>query len=358
MLTPIEANQVAAELADVLADQQDPKALFTIIFHNDAKPLLLEIPTSVNRVEELAQFALDFCVRNRWNANPSMLELLLLRLIDSHGKVQFQSMLDRVRAHIDPNPDVFAARWVLAQQPFFARTDLRRHVKELLEKNDRPVLRINGQAGSGRSYTTKFLEYIMDQTSPSVHVVPAEIPPGMGPSYELESLAGDFASQMGFNVPPRSGSSYPSLLRRSITQNAVQQTGKWLFVIEGAGQPYLNPEVGDFVHQLAKAACTGEFRRKIRLILIDYPEKIPVILAADMMEEKIPSANSIGQTDVIECLHAHNERAKALGTAEIQTPDVPVIAADIIGKAPADGKERLQHVYDELVAITAMPHRR
>lgn len=354
MLTPDERNLVEIELGDLLAEYSDVKVFIAVAFPNREKPLLRELPLGLNRPGDYSAYILDHCLRSRWESDPSMMELLLARLV-GRGKVNLSPLLDRVRLHVDPNPDVYAARWVLGRQPFFARSDLRKHVQQLIAKNERPVLRVNGPEGSGRSYTAKFLEYLMDQAGEHLHVIYAEVPEGMGPSYEVEELAGSLAAPMGLDgIPARSTSSYAGALSRWILSHAMKQPGKWIFVIERAAQPFLKPEVTQFIHLFAKAACTGEYRKKIRLVLVDYVQTIPGILPADTMEEAIPPAEaSASRTEIINCLLAHNAVMQSNGGVAIEEKGLPTIAENILGTAPPTGKQRLQHVYDELMAIAS-----
>lgn len=357
MLTQAERKLVEVELADVLAEQNDPRALISVIFGPGAKPLLRELPTSLNRADQYAEFTLDFCLRSRWKENPSMLELLLTRLVDFHGKGNLAQLRQRVRNRIDPNPDPFESTWVLADQPFFDRQKLRPYVKQLIERNDRPLLKVNGPPGSGRSYTRKFLEFIMSEFPDRVHVVPAEIAPDNGPSYEARELAESLTGPMGVvdDPPPPNVSSYPSALCRWILRNAMKQAGMWIFVLDGFGQNYVKPEVKELVQLLAKWISTGEYRKRLRLVLIDYIEPIPQPLPAEIMEEVTPLAESLGTQDLVQCLVAHNARMRALRRVEIEEAGLPRIADDILRRAPASGKARLQFVYDELVALASMP---
>lgn len=357
MLTPAERGDVEGELAAVLAEQADPRAFLTIVFGPAATPLLQELPTTFSRAQEFAAFTLNFCLRKRWSSDPSMLELLLTRLIDSHGRGALGGLRTRVRGKVDPNPDLFVSNWILGAQPFFDRQDLRGCARKLLEENDRPLLRVNGPAGSGRSYTSRFFDFIMDRDPRDLHVVTVEVSADTGPSYTVEELAESLIAPMGVteSLPARTVSSYPGALGRWILRHAMRQQGLWIFILDGFGQRDVKPEVKELIQLLAAHVSTGEYRRRLRVILIDNRDVIPRVMPADMMDEEIRDATQVSRDEIIECLLAHNVRMRELNRREIEATALGTIADDILHRAPAKGKARLRFVYDELLALTVMP---
>jgi hypothetical protein len=356
MLTQTERARIETALAVTLAAEIDPRGFLANLFSASiAQPLLLALPTSLTRPQDYAVFVIDYCLQSRWSQVPSMLERVLSRLTMA-GLGDLGTIHQRVRDGIDPNPDIYMSRWILARQPFFARPDLRRFARQLIESNERPVLCVNGPSGSGRAYTRRFFEYLMEQTAFDLHVVYHEVPPATGPSTEADEIAATLTAPMrGAAEPPgRTSSSYPSALSRYVLRNAMQQPGKWIFALKGIAQEKINPEVVELVQLLGKAISTGEYRKKLRLVLIDHPMPIPPLLSADVMEEKIP-ATTVCAGDIIDCLVAYNVDRQAAGHPPIDQNALPTVAEGILSAAPAHGKARLQFVYDELLKLTMMP---
>jgi hypothetical protein len=106
---------------------------------------------------------------------------------------------------------------------------------------------------------------------------------------------------------------------------------------------------------LAKAIGTGDFRKKLRLVLIDHPLPVPPLLTADVMEEKIPQPNVVSTGDIVECLVQYNVLRKSAGHPPIDQAGLTAVADAILSGAPAAGKARLQYIYEELFKLNAMP---
>src|SRR5712691_252204 len=178
----------------------------------------MRIPLGTVKADECATFVLNFCVEMRWSVTPSYMELLLTQLVTVNGCATLAPLLARARTRTDPLPDLFQARWLQADHPFYNRTTLRAHAKELVDQSARPLMRVTGDAGWGRSYTVRFLDYLSEQRGDTLHVVHEILQPSLGPSYEAEVLAEALTSPMGVEepVPRRTTSSYAGALARFV----------------------------------------------------------------------------------------------------------------------------------------------
>jgi hypothetical protein len=284
-----------------------------------------------------------------------LLESLLQWLVTSKGIGALNQILMRVRAGTDPNPNVYATRWVLALQPFFARHTLRPMAKQFIEQNGTPLLRILGPDGSGRTYTQEYFDYLSDQI-PGIHVAHARIGLNDAPSFDLEWLGQTLAGYMGITkeLPAPSSSSYASTLCRWVLQHAMAGGEKWIFVFDGFDQPYVQADVVSFTHLLAERISMGEHRKRLRLVLIAYDKPISQVSDAIVLRETLPPSTTIVQQDLIDCLLELNVQRKSANKAEIAVGEMAKIADRILMQAPANGKERLKSINEQLLQLQSM----
>jgi len=182
MLTRQERTDIIGALAQHLV-QTPIGTLITLVFSLPDRKELGEMPLTLIVPTDQATWIVDACMTSKWRRNPSLMELLLNRLANQPGMPDFSAVLARVKLKEDPNPDPFQSFWVMANQPFLARPDLRKAAKDLLESVNQPILRVNGPSKSGKSYTTELFNFVMNTDSwPDLHVVPAKLSVGNGPT--------------------------------------------------------------------------------------------------------------------------------------------------------------------------------
>jgi hypothetical protein len=354
MLTRIEREQVIDELSDHVGPGGSMGPLITILFQGSDRAELGSLPLDLNSTRDQAAWLVDSCLANRWRLNPSLLELLLTRLIIQGGKGGLQSLLVRVQAHVDPNPDPYMALWVLADQPFLARDPLRNAAKQLIEDGTRPILRVNGPKSSGKSYTVELLSYVMQISRPDIHVVPVLLAEGTGPSYELEELAESLVLSMEKTdpLPPRSNSSYPAALCRWLIRNVNKNPGIWIFVLDGFGQPNLTNDVGEMIYQLAQQIGMPEFARKMRLVLLHFDRPLKGNWRARTLDDGL-QLGGITQKHMEDCLREFNRKMAGLGKISkmVQAAEIPILAASMLGRCGGAGTSQLPNLYEELLAL-------
>src|SRR3954462_14033781 len=124
MLTNQERNEVIQALAQHLGLIQIGP-LLQVVFSAADRRELGERPLDLNTATDQATWLADACIASRWRLNPSLLESLLNRLVNNAGVGALAPVLTRVQQKIDPNPDPFQTFWVLANQPFLSRPELR-----------------------------------------------------------------------------------------------------------------------------------------------------------------------------------------------------------------------------------------
>lgn len=177
-----------------------------------------------------------------------------------------------------------------------------------------------------------------------------ELSAGTGPSYQVLDLLDTVDAQLGAQdpIPQRTGSSYPVSAALWVLKQMMKRPGRWLVAFDGFGQRELNPEVRETIEALAVRVPVGQHRRRIRLVLLDYPQQLPGVSPADVLEETLPPAAGVVRADLEVCLEAwdaERKRERSLGLADGQ---LTKLADGILGRAPRTGKARLEVLNAEL----------
>jgi hypothetical protein len=358
VLTIDERAQVQQAFAEALASKANPPSLIRVVFLDEANSVLLNIPAGATPAE-IASFAVTDCLLSRWTRDPSLLEMLLDYLVTTAGIGAFSQILTRVRHRVDPNPSIYDSAWLLGDsRPFFDRHDLRTRVRHLIEQNGRPILRVWADEHSfGRTYSVRFLEHLEDCSPDAVHVLAAELSPGAGPSYRAEDLLKELKTQFRKStaIPDRVGSSYPKDAARWMLEQMMSNDGLWLVVLDGFGQRPLNNEVIETIEALANRVTIGQHRRRVRLVLLDYPHPLPSVSGADILEETLPPVADIRPGDLVPCVAAWDAQRRRQGLAGVADGRFAELADDMLRHAPAHGRERLATLNASLVALLDMP---
>lgn len=358
MLTREELVLVHGELALALSTG-DAKNSIRAYFGIDAASMLRDLPTNLSANDEYSSYVIDFCIRSRWTLAPSLMERLLARLLTSGvttGTAQLNVALARVKLGQDPNDLYYTSYWVLNDQPFLNRHSLRPLLKDFIQSSNRSLLQIGGP-GAGGTYTSELLDYLASRFE-ELHFVPVTLNSDDGPSYSVQSLAADLLSPMGEDVPESSSSNDAAQLSRRILRITKKQLGLWIFVLDGFGQADLQPEVKELIQLLAEKCCTTpEYRRKMRLVLVNYTDPLKRLLPAAIASEQIPIP-AVGKRDLIDCLVQLNEKRQQSGLPVLDELDS--IASGVLAGAPAESnsrtaeKVRLRYLYDQLRAVATI----
>jgi hypothetical protein len=354
VLTKPEKSEVLTEFATVVALDGDGRALSQIIFQGEAPEVLRDLPVGALPNSLFALHVVDFCLKSEWTKTPSLMSLLLGYLVNTTGIGRFQAQLDRVNLKVDPNPDPYKSEWVLQAFPFFDRVDLRARVKQLLQQTARPLLRVTAPEDSyGRTYGRQFLDHLEEALSNGTHFVTAELSSGNARLYDVRDLAETLAGQLEVSdgAPAPDASSYPAALARWVLRNAVARPGLWVFVLDGFGQQGVKRDVCDMIEQLAALIQGGQYRRRTRLILVDYPADLPQVTPATVLTETLVLSDALTHNDLIPCIAASNELRQLVGLPGLLAAEIPLMAQQIAAEAPTSGKERLQFFNDELLGL-------
>ena len=369
-----DERRVLREQFALLLAQNDPKNLIKTYFINEGPAMLQDFPTDLKTYDDYSVRVIEYCLISRWSLTPSLMEVLLTQLLAtgvSAGTALLSAALTRVKQRQDPNDGVFDTHWVLREQPFLNRHDLRPVLKTFIQSSDRSLLQINGP-GAGLSYTAELLDYLAGQFD-ELHFVPVKIPESGAPSYTVEAFAADLLDPMGVDTPPSSGSSDAANLSRLILRKTRQQKGLWIFLLDGFGAADLQPSVKELARLLATGSTGPEYRRKMRVILINYGEPCAELPRAAVASESVPLP-SVTRQDVIKCLTQLNELRTQKGRPPID--GLGTIADRIMAGGPEESgseeitaieteeddpekkekkrkkeKARLRHLYDQLWTV-------
>jgi hypothetical protein len=360
MLTRDEREQVQLALTAALAGEINPREAIKAVFLTDGLQFVTQLPTTLNSADQYASFTINICLGNRWTHDPAWLDLLLAYLITNKGQGPLAPLLDRVRLKVDPNPSPYSASWLVTERPFFGRSELRGCVQDLIESDARTILKIAGDVGGfGRSYSRSFLEHLQAVSPNDTQVLALFVSPKNGPSYDGRTMASEVAAQLGLAepIPPiGTNSAYPADVGRYILRNLMAIAGRWFIVLDGFGQENLHSETREAVEFLATNLPTGQYRRRLRLVLIDYPQVLPnPVSQADWHEDTVRPAASVVATDLEPVVKAWEAKRKSLGLPDLEAGAISQVASRIVQLAPVAGKERLEKMNERLSKLMRFP---
>ena len=188
--------------------------------------------------------------------------------------------------------------------PFMNRTVLRSKLTSLLSPHGAPLFVVNGQPGSGRSYSRNLIEHCYIRANPFRHV---PIVPQLDPQLAEEALPEDLAVEIvnGMGLEPNR-QSLPER-NRSVTINqygkrlavwllehlkAEDQNVYWI-VLDGYGCDELYDWTRSFISSLAVKITAGLYRQKVKLILLNYPnDKLEAV--EDHYDEEVIQTVTVG----------------------------------------------------------------
>lgn len=355
MLTRDERRDIEAKFAVVVAGQLDPKGFVTVVFKAEADGILRHLPLNLPAPDEFAHYVVGYSLTSRWSCQPALLDLLLDYLINTKGHGDLVPILDRVRRNEDPNPSPYESAWLVTQRPFFDRDELREKARSLVEENARPLLRLVTPSNEvyGRSYSRQFLEHLELKSPGDVHVVWEELAPKTGPSYQPVDLADAIGAQLGVTQkrPKNTSSSYPKIVARWVLGHIMSKPGRWIIVLDGFGQDDLNPDVRTTIEALAFMIPGGQYRQRVRLVLLDYAADLPSVSAADILEERLEPSTALTGTDLEPCILEWDAQRRTSGSAGLPPQQIGALAAGIVARAPAAGKTRLEFFNQNLINL-------
>jgi hypothetical protein len=189
---------------------------------------------------------------------------------------------------VDPLDDVILNSGLL----FWDRTKLREVGKAMLTVNGRSILVVNGDSGSGKSYTAEWLQHARFRHAGFVLGTPVASDDTSGVATHatgdasMEADLREMARQIvqGLDLKPRIAQ-LPAMAGKSLNQYA-NLLSEWVvghlpangaakqywIVLDGYGKPETSPACRALVPALARRVSRpGVLRDRVRLVLLDYP---------------------------------------------------------------------------------------
>src|SRR5439155_15500972 len=142
---------------------------------------------------------------------------------------------------------------------------------------------------------------------------------------------------------------------RWILRQIMAQEGQWIIVLDGFGQAGLNPEVRLTIEALASMIPKGQFRKRVRMVLLDYPHTLPSVTASDFLEEVLPPAATVRREDLEPCIRDWDAKRRTEGRSGLPAAELLDLAQGMIERAPLDGKARLESLNQDLVKLLELP---
>jgi hypothetical protein len=355
MLTRDETREVTDAVATVLSNEGDVRAFISTVFTGNDTELLRDLPMNLVIALQQAQFIVNYCLGSRWSKNPSMLEQLLDKLVNNYS-YRFVVQLDRVRAKTDPNPDPVVALWLASHMPFFSRKLLRPVLMCLVSSDTQPILRVVGPQADGdecgKSYTAELIQHIRDART-DLRIAPARIEKGLGPSVTAEEVAMALVAPTGkeLKLPERSSSSYAKILCFWILNQSMSTPDRWIYVLDGFDQPDVQNETKELVNALARELTGGEYRKRIRMVLVAYSSPLLGVPEVKILKEEVPPATAVTTVEIADCLAAHYADLVTRGQAPVPRSVVDTVAQQLVQGAPAGPAMRLWHLNDKLTKL-------
>jgi hypothetical protein len=308
MLTKQERTDLRASLAARLAAGASPQNVISAVFDGSAPAILQAVPTGAPPHLEIAAAVINYCLLDRWERTPSLLETLLTDLID-HGEAGLVDIRTRVQQRKDPNLGMLSATWLTGERPFFGRDLARQRVADLLNSGAKPILAVQGQTKSGKTYTGDWLDYLSQEARFDFRIVIERLESGSGPSMSPDMLAESLVAKMGRPIdtlPAPTPHRYEKRLCNWIISNALQPPGlrTWI-VLDGFDDPDLDRGSAALIQELAGNVLSGELNRRVRLVLIDFASTLAQVDETRIGREGVPVPDTLQAAELKSCLQEH-----------------------------------------------------
>jgi hypothetical protein len=251
--------------------------------------LAAQIPDALNP-QLRTEAAVTFCERQPWRrqGDHPLIDLLnVVRALEPSIRV----IIQRLRAvPLPPNP--LQAEILDNGILFLGRDKLRTLLPGLWDPAGHCVLRINGETKTGKSYSFRFLQFLMLQNQPIIPVKMEKPGPTIGALEVAETLvmrmgcAPDNKPKLTNETALRAG----QLLADWVLNLALRsEPSNWWFVLDNFDDEALPDDTKEFVRQMALQIANGRGRRTMRLILINYKAKLPREVNRLQAEELLPN---------------------------------------------------------------------
>lgn len=340
MLTGDEFEEIRGVLTQILA-VNGGRVWLQSVYTGPA--FIVELNEKVGQAasdDQVAAAAIRVCMLREWQDDPCWLVRLLNQVKANSGAggiggvTNVDAIIKRLKRKVNVLNEAWHVPWVRDGLPFIDRTLLRETLKEVACLAGRPILRIEGESGSGKTYSSELLEYVSQSGAWSFRVIKVPVEEGSEIMMNALVLAQIIVGEMGFkNSVADSGLSDPTVHHIPLLQTWILQcarsSGKqwWLFLDGFRALPETN-SARDLIQGLADKIANGNYRQWLRLVLSDYDKPLSRVeeerVAFDRPDQRL--SDDIALLAVRECLeHLYKEIGRTAASGEIEAKSQAVL---------------------------------
>jgi hypothetical protein len=275
----------------------------------------------------VVESAVHLCDQAGWRHNPP----LLLRLVDALPPTRELEPIKRKLAArpVKSTRDPFTSRLLINRLPLLNRNDFRAAVRKLVPSHGKSILTVNGPRKCGKSYTSQYVQHLSEHLTghdERFRFIRVPLEEGIGSTYTPDDLAGDIVARMERSpntIPDRQEpmNRWVNCLTNWVLTEAAATGHRWWWILDGFCATDLNLDTRKFVQAMVTRIIDGQHARRVRLILVDYPEPLPKDVRLRALNEPLSSASSISTQDVREVFVELNDD-ESLGLSDAQIDEI------------------------------------
>jgi hypothetical protein len=292
MLDTEERNKLQAALEEALA------AHCRAALSQSLPPSLVPLMLADGDCRTLIRQAIQLCENHEYQDTPPSICYFLTEVRQQLPTLDAWVEALEARLRIPPpNTDPFKDLIIRGDIPFLDRDPLRTHLRKFLQTDvQRPILVINGPSGCGKTFTFRFIDHLCRRQKNLRHCVVAIGPDQDSPN--VYYVARELMTQLGgraSDLTPRDTNNkrWPSELANDVWAqlSAVCRgwAGRWIFLLDGFSRVKTDPEIKQFIGQLAILLRTGIEMHRHRLVLTDFDESLLAQFRQDMSRLPLPA---------------------------------------------------------------------
>lgn len=323
MLEPKEFDLIAGLVQkEIMRDVNPRNWLFLNVQDSDFMSDL----KITDSVALLAEDAVHLCDLAGWDDEPPLM-LRLVTALPQTGPVAAikRKLSDRPTAARDP----FDSRMLITRLPLLNRNAFRNAVRKLIQPYGKCILTVNGPKRCGKSYTVEYVQHLSAHLTghgERFRIVRKALEGGVGSTYTPDLLAGDIVARMERSPLTMPAQQTPmakwiGYLTNWVFSEAALTGHRWWWVLDGFCADDLNLDTRKFVQAIINRVVEPEHSKRVRLILLDYPEQLPNDVLHRAHNEPLSEPSSIGELDVREVFVELNTD-KTLGLSDTEIDEI------------------------------------
>jgi len=284
-----DKDYVTQQLITWIGGVEKPRETLTAPFFGTTFPTELRM----GNVTEMIIDAVRLCVIDGWQHDPPWLVSLIRLLPTANDDTKLIEIRQHVSVKPPPAPDPLESTILYTGTPFVDRRELRLQLRRLatIAANAQPILVVSGDTKSGKSYSTKYIDYF-SHNQPPIVPYPIEFDPDLGLEMGAVQVARDLVSMMGrplddMPAPTTNQKLYVQQLATWVLNEAAQsQSLRHWFILDNFKGDKLRQDTRELLIALSDRITKGVFPQRCRLILIGFDRAL-LTVDADKVEEEL-----------------------------------------------------------------------